>query len=140
MKKILIDTDVLLDVLFDRLPFSVHSAQVLSLCETGKIKGFITPVTGSNLYYLLRQKAEHKKVIKKMNLLLFFIEVFPVDNQIFIQALNSEFKDFEDALQNYAAEASKSVEFIVTRNIKDYSRSKLVVLTPEIFIKMLKDI
>lgn len=136
MKKILIDTDVILDVLLDRLPFSVHSTQILILCETGKIRGFITPVIGSNLYYLFRQKAEHKEVIKKMNQLLSFVDVIPMNKHIFTLALNSEFKDFEDALQNYAAETSKSVEFILTRNIKDYSRSSLVVLTPEMFLKM----
>ena len=58
MEKILIDTDVILDFFFDRKPFSEHAEQIFSLCESKKIKGFITPVICSNTYYLLRQTAK----------------------------------------------------------------------------------
>ncbi len=129
-----------MDVFLDRLPFSVHSSKVIALCEVGKVKGFITPVICSNLYYLLRRTAEHKKVIEQLNQLLSFTDVVLMDKQTVVHALNSEFKDFEDALQNCAAEKSESIEIILTRNTKDYSRSNLVVLTPELFLKMLKSI
>jgi hypothetical protein len=52
-------------------------------------------------------------------------------------AMNSSFKDFEDALQNYSAEADKTIDVIVTRNVKDYKDSTLSVQTPDAFIKML---
>ena len=65
MINVLIDTDVILDFFFDRKPFSVDSAKILSMCETQKINGFITPVIYSNTYYLLRQTAQHDKVIEK---------------------------------------------------------------------------
>lgn len=66
MDKILIDTDVILDFFFDRQPFFEPAASIFSLCELKKVQGFVTPVICSNVYYLLRQTAKHKKVIEKL--------------------------------------------------------------------------
>jgi len=94
MDNLLIDTDVILDFFFDREPFADSAAQTFSLCESGKIKGFITPVICSNTYYLLRQTASHAKVIDKFNQLMTIMEVLSMDRNVIIQALNSGFKDF----------------------------------------------
>jgi predicted nucleic acid-binding protein len=67
MDRILIDTDVLLDFFYDRQPFSIDAAKVLSICELKLIHGYVTPVICSNLYYLLRQNANHEKVIGKIS-------------------------------------------------------------------------
>lgn len=134
MKKILIDTDVILDFFFDRKPFSEYSGQVLALCETGKIKGFVTPVICSNLYYLLRQTATHKKVTEKLALLLSFIDVIQMNRETVLAAINSGFKDFEDALQNFAAQTAGNIDVIVTRNVKDFSKSEISVLLPNDFL------
>ena len=136
MEKILIDTDVILDFFFDRKPFSEDACQILSLCELHKIQGFVTPVIISNLYYLLRQTAKHEKVIENLQQLLTFIDVLVMDKNIVIQSLNSSFKDFEDALQNYSAENNSEIKIIITRNIKDYKSSNLGILTPENFLKL----
>ena len=63
MDKVLIDTDVILDFLFDRKPFSEDAAQILSWCENSKIQGFVTSIVLSNIYYLLRKTAKHEKCI-----------------------------------------------------------------------------
>ncbi len=135
MNRILIDTDVILDFLYDRRPFSDDAALILSRCETGQIQGFVTPVIISNLYYLLRRSASHRKVIDTLRKLLIVIGVIPVDGQVVTQALHLDFKDFEDALQNYAAENSGTIDVIVTRNTKDYKNSNLAVFSPESYIK-----
>jgi predicted nucleic acid-binding protein len=136
MTKILIDTDVILDFFFDREPFSESAAKMLSLCESKEIKGFITPVIVSNVYYLLRQTAKHEKVIEKLKMLVSITEILVIDRNAIVQALNSEFKDFEDALQNYSAELNNEIDIIVTRNVKDYKNSVLGVMTPDNFLKM----
>ncbi|HPH16375.1 MAG TPA: PIN domain-containing protein [Bacteroidales bacterium] len=136
MEKIVIDTDVILDFFFDRKPFSDHASQILSLCELQKIQGFVTPVIISNIYYLLRKTAKHDKIIANLKELLTFVEVLEMDKNIIIQALNSPFKDFEDALQNYAAESNLDIKIIVTRNIKDFKSSTLGVITPENYLKL----
>jgi predicted nucleic acid-binding protein len=135
MQKVLIDTDVILDFFFDRKPFSDHAAQILALCESNEITGFITSVIISNVYYLLRQTAPHEKVIKKLVQLTSITEVLTTDKTIIIKALNSGFKDFEDALQNFSAEISGDIDIIITRNIKDFKNSSLGILTPENYLK-----
>ena len=135
MTKILIDTDVILDFFFDRLPFSENSAKILSMCESKEISGFITPVIISNVYYLLRQTAKHEKVIEKLKLLISITEILVINRDAIVQALNSDFKDFEDALQNYSAEINQEIEIIITRNTKDYKNSSLSVMTPDNYLK-----
>ncbi len=137
MKKILIDTDVILDFFFDRKPYSDNSATILSYCEQGLLEGFITPVIISNIYYLLRRTAKHEKVIEKIKQLLTIIHVLQMDRLVVEKALNSEFKDFEDALQNFAALNNGEIEVIITRNVKDYKKSEIGALTPEIFVKLI---
>jgi predicted nucleic acid-binding protein len=135
MNNVLIDTDVILDFFFDRKPYSESAARILSLCESKTIKGFITPVICSNIYYLLRQTARHEKVIEKLSQLMTILGVLLIDRDVVIQALCSGFKDFEDALQNYAAIRSGYINVIITRNVRDYSKSDIGVMTPESYIK-----
>ena len=138
MKKILIDTNVILDFFFDRKPFSENSSIILSMCERKHIQGFVTPVIISNSYYLLRRTAQHDKVIDKLKQLLSITDVLKMNKQIIENALNSDFKDFEDALQNFSAVSNGDVDVIVTRNVKDFKKSEIAVLTPESFLKLTK--
>lgn len=135
MDKVLIDTDVILDFFFDRKPFSEIATQIFSLCESNELKGFMTPVIYSNVYYLLRQTAQHGKVIDKLKQLLLITDVLQMDKDVIMNALNSGFNDFEDALQNFAAMEYGEIDVILTRNLKDYKKSEIGVLTPETFLK-----
>ncbi|MFY7665768.1 type II toxin-antitoxin system VapC family toxin [Flavobacterium sp.] len=135
MDNVLIDSDVILDFFFDRAPFAEHATAIFTLCENKQIKGYTTPVIISNVYYLLSKIAKHELVIEKLKQLLRIIDIAQVNKEVLIEALNSKFKDFEDAIQNYTAENSNSINIILTRNIKDYQNSKLAVLSPEMYIK-----
>jgi len=136
MNRVLLDSDVILDLFLDRKPFSDFSVEVLFLCESGKIDGYVTPVIVSNCYYILRKSAKHSAVIQKLKQLLSIVNVLAMDSQSVLKSLDSDFSDFEDALQNYSAELS-GLNAILTRNIKDYKNSKLAILTPEHFCKAL---
>ncbi len=135
MDHVLLDTDVLLDFFFDRKPFAEYSAEVLNLCADKEIKGFTTPVIISNVYYMLRKTAKHNLIVEKIKQLLNIIDIVKIDKTSVIDALNSEFKDFEDALQNFSAMEHGQIEIILTRNLKDFKKSKLVILTPETYLK-----
>lgn len=135
MQRILIDTDVILDFFFDRKPFSDEAAKVLSLCESRDIKGFITSVIISNVYYLLRQTSTHEKVVEKLSQLISITEVLVIDKEVIVRALKSNFKDFEDALQNYSAELNGQIDLIITRNTKDFKNSSLGIMTPGNYLK-----
>jgi predicted nucleic acid-binding protein len=134
MKKILLDTDVILDFLLDRKPFSDHALQVLLKCENKELQAFVTPVIVANTYYLLRQKASHAYVIEQLKQLLKIISVLSIDQKQVISALDSKFTDFEDALQYFSALHHTKVEAILTRNGKDYKHSELPVFTPHEFL------
>ena len=135
MDRVLIDSDVILDSLFDRKPFAEYSTAVLSMCESGEISGFLSPLIYSNVYYILRRTAKHEKIIEKLKQLLEITEVLQMDRHVIEKALNSRFKDFEDALQNYSAVNSGNIDLILTRNLKDYKKSELGIFTPETYIK-----
>ncbi|MCK7589266.1 PIN domain-containing protein [Subsaxibacter sp. CAU 1640] len=135
MDDVLIDTDVLLDFFFDREPYSQYAAQVLNLCEEGKIKGFTTPVVISNVYYLLRKIGKHHLIIEKLKQLLTIIDIADMDKKVVLNALNSDFTDFEDALQNFSALENGKIRVLLTRNIKDFKKSTLAVMTPETYLR-----
>ena len=135
MDKVLIDTDVLLDFFFGRKPFAEFAAEILNLCEENKLKGYTTPVIICNVYYLLRKTANHDLVIEKIKQLLTLIDVLIMDKEVVLDSLNSGFKDFEDALQNFSAVKNGKINIVLTRNIKDYKKSDLAVLTPETYLK-----
>jgi len=135
MDNVLIDTDVLLDFFFDRKPFAEFSTEILNLCEEKKLMGFTTPVIISNVYYLLRKTAKHDIIIEKLKQLLNIIEIIKMDKNAVLDALNSNFKDFEDALQNFSATDNGRISIILTRNIKDFKTSELAILTPETYLK-----
>lgn len=135
MNRVLIDTDVILDFFFDREPFSADAAKVLSLCEAREISGFLTSVIISNVYYLLRQSSTHEKVIEKLTQLITITEVLITGKDAILKALNSNFRDFEDALQNYSAELDGQIDVIITKNIKDYKNSALCIMTPGNYLK-----
>ncbi|HLS31758.1 MAG TPA: PIN domain-containing protein [Flavobacteriaceae bacterium] len=97
MDKILIDTDVLIDFFFDRKPFAEYSTEILNLCANKEIQGFTTPVIISNVYYLLRKTAKHNIIIEKIKQLLTIIDIVEMNKSVVLNALNSEFKGFEDA-------------------------------------------
>lgn len=138
MGKILIDTDVILDFFFDRQPFSEEASQILSLCESKKLNGFVTPIVISNIYYILRKTAKHEKVIEGLKSLMDIVDVAVITKNTIVDALNSNFKDFEDALQNFSALDKKDINIIITRNIKDYKTSSSSVMTPETYLKTIK--
>ena len=135
MDNVLIDTDVILDSFFNREPFAEFSTEILNRCEQNKLNGFTTPVIITNVYYLLRKAGNHQIVIEKIKQLLSIIDIVRMDKQVVLNALNSEFKDFEDALQNFSAIENGEIKIILTRNIKDFSKSKLAILTPETYLK-----
>ena len=135
MDKVLLDTDVILDFFFDRQPFSEFAAEVFSLCENKEIIGYVTPVIISNVYYLLRKTAKHDIIIERLKQLLNIVEVAEMNKEVVLDALNSKFKDFVDALQNFAAKNSNEIQIILTRNIKDFQNSNLAIITPEMYLK-----
>ena len=135
MDKVLIDTDVLMDFFFDRKPFAKYATELINLCAEKNVEGFTTPVIIANVYYLLRKTANHSITVEKLKQLLTIIEIVSIEKNAVLDALNSDFKDFEDALQNFSAVENGEIKIILTRNLKDFKKSELAILTPETYLK-----
>jgi predicted nucleic acid-binding protein len=137
MKRVLFDTDVLLDFLFDRKPFSDQTLTLLLACQEKKIIGYLTPVIFSNMYYILRQQASDAYVKEKLGLLLSIVRVLPMNEQTVHLAINSSFKDIEDAMQYFCALKNANIDAILTRNTKDYKKSVIPVFLPSEWLSVM---
>ena len=128
--KVLIDTNIVLDVLCNRKDFVENSSKVFKLCETKKFEGYLSAISVPNIAYILRKELSIKKlksIIVKLNIIFSIIELKPND---LILATDLDFKDYEDALQSVCANRIKA-DFIITRNTKDFKNSPIKAITPE---------
>lgn len=128
--KVLFDVNVILDVLLARKEFVEVSASLMGKVESGKLSGYLCATTVTTLDYLLLKalnKSQARDVTKK---LLELFQVADVNERVLQLSVNSNFGDFEDAVQYYSGQLS-GVDCIVTRNIKDYKNAKLPVYNPE---------
>ena len=136
--KIFLDTDVVLDHLADRQPFAEYAHRLLALAETGRLTLCVSALSFSNLYYLLRKLQGHGDALALLGKLKLLVRVSAVTEAEIQFALSSSFKDFEDAIQHFAAKAEGSISAIVTRNKTDCSASELLVLSPDEFLAQLE--
>lgn len=132
---VFIDTDVILDFLVTREPFSEHAIRLFHKVDTGEIRFFLSATSVTNLYYILRRGASHRKVITGMNQLITMGTILEVNREVIDQAINSSFSDFEDAVQYYCAKQNPGITHLITRNIRDYKGKALIVTTPELLVK-----
>lgn len=138
MKKVFIDTNILLDVLAKRAPFYAASAKVWTLAENGKVTGMISTLSFNNIYYIMRRQSGGGGAKMAIRLLHGIFTTVPPDNQILNQALDSEMADFEDALQFFSA-LHAGAQCIVTRNPDDFPTGHIPILTPEEFLATSKN-
>ena len=129
MKRIFIDTNVIIDVLMQRDGY-LSSARVLALAKNEDITLFVSVLTMANLAYILRKSLKGDSFYAEMRKLSCLVNVADTTNNHFLSALDLQAKDFEDALQYYCA-ISNECDIIVTRNKKDFAFSSISVLTPE---------
>ena len=131
MKKVLVDTNILIDLLADRQPFSKFAIEIFSLAQNNKVKLFTSSHSYAIAHYLLKKYMSEADLRKALISLLDFIELVPIDTTIIKKSLLSKHKDFEDAIQIFAASAVDRVDFIVTRNLKDFKDAGITVLPPD---------
>jgi len=135
MDKILVDTNIIIDLLAKRENFYKPALELFTLADKRKIKLAISSLTFANTYYILSKDLPSPKVREILRKFKLLTKVFPMDDKIIDLSLNSEFKDFEDAIQYYTAIENKN-EIILTRNLKDFKLSKLPVMTAEQYLNI----
>lgn len=134
MKKVFVDTDIIIDLLAMREPHYQFSARLFSKADEGDLKIYVSSLSFSNLNYILSRQYSAAQARKKLLTFKALVTVLSVSDKSVELALNSDFNDFEDALQYFTALEHK-VTTLLTRNLKDYKKANISVLTAEQYLK-----
>jgi predicted nucleic acid-binding protein len=138
-KKLLVDSDIILDLLAERPLFYEDAAKIFTWAYKKKIELHTTAVVLANVFYILRKVNGNEKSKEQIKDLRLLVKILPVDGDIVDMALNSKFKDFEDGLQYYAAK-EQNLFGIITRDVKNYRTRDMVIQTSkEINIELFED-
>jgi len=138
MIHLFLDTNVVIDFLTDRKPFSLLAGKLFDNSEKGEVKLYLSAVSYSNIYYVVKKMSSHKDAIKILNRLEEMTEIIDTSKGTIKNALGSEFKDFEDSIQYFSAKLNSNINGIVTRNGGDFKHSSISILTPEEAIKFVE--
>jgi len=135
MEKILVDTNVVLDLLGKREKFLREAQELFTLADQGEVKLYVSAWTIANTYYILSQQLKTPQVRKVIRQFKVLVDILPVNDKIIDLSLDSDFKDFEDAIQYYCALES-DLRLIITRNQNDFKLSAIPVLSAKEYLGM----
>lgn len=127
---ILVDTNVLLDVLHERKPFSEPAAEVWESVEDGMVDGYVSAISYNNIFYVARKRDGAARALDALRLLRAAFKTVPLDEGIIDRALAVSERDFEDAIQAAAA-IRIAADYVVTRNVDDFQSTGVKAITPE---------
>lgn len=131
MTDIFLDTDIILDFLGDRKPFSKFAKQIFLGSHNGQFKLYTSSNSVTTAYYILCKNVDDKNARSLITDLLDYLQVIPLTEKILRHALKSDFHDFEVAVQHQSALTVENVKFIITRNLKDYKKSQIKAISPD---------
>ena len=135
MTKVFVDTDVCIDLLSGRQPFNKTAELLFSLANKGKLKIYVSSISFSNIDYVLRSQYNANLSRQLIGQFKTLVNVLSVESKTIDLAIASDFNDFEDAIQ-YSCAIENNLTTIITRNVKDYKKATIKVLTPESFIAL----
>ena len=140
MKKIFLDSGVIIEFLTDPAPQTDFITAILTLAEEKRIKVSISPFTYIELYNRYKFKEGHKRIIDKLRKLDLITKSLRVNSKIIKLALNADFKSFETSLDYYIVRGNKKIDAIITNNVDNYTHSKIAIFTPETYLTTLQNI
>lgn len=135
--RVLFDTNVILDVMLDRMPFSEPAGELLTYVEKGDISGFICATTVTTIHYLATKTLGSQPARNHIKTLMKLFDIAPVDRDVIKTALSSKFTDFEDAVVYHAAR-QVGTDAIITRDAKGFKASEIPVYPPAEMLAMIE--
>ena len=132
--RVLLDTNVILDLFLDRAPFADAAAVLWLAHEREQLDAYVAAITPVNLFYIARKLCDEKTARQAVVELLATLNVCTIEQGTLKSALSLPFRNYEDAVQHAAASAT-GLEAIITRNVKDYSAATLPIFMPDDFIQ-----
>lgn len=136
--KVLIDTNIIMDVLANREGFSEPASQIFKLCELGKVQGFVYALSIANIAYIMRKELERSRIEEVISKLALIFTIADMKGDDLKKAAAQPIDDFENALQSVCASRLKA-DFIVTRNLKDFKNSKVMAIKPSELIERISE-
>lgn len=136
MKRVLIDSDVVIDFVLERQPFDTEAKKIFRLIARKTLVAYITSITPVNVFYIGRKIKGQQDTLKAIKRLLDILEVVTADKNLLEKSLSSKITDYEDAVQHACAEA-ENLDAIVTRNLADYKNATIPVYSPTDFLNLL---
>ncbi|MEO7211567.1 PIN domain-containing protein [Mucilaginibacter sp.] len=133
-KHLFVDSDIILDILVDRQPFSMYAEMLLGEIKSNGIRLSTSTLIVANINYILSKKIGKPGAKEGVKRILKIFEIFYLEKDAIESALNGFFTDFEDAIENHIA-IQHGADAIITRNLKDYKQSTIPVLTAEQFLR-----
>ncbi len=137
MKAILLDTNIVLDIALERQGFYDRAKELVEILYLNEIESFITASSVTDIYYILKKKKGHIPTISFLKNFFVFIDIAGVNKEVIFEAMKSEIKDFEDAVQIETAKQN-DIETVITRNQKDFENPGMKIYSPDEFINELK--
>jgi predicted nucleic acid-binding protein len=128
--KVLLDTNIVVDVALERQPFVENSEAVISLVEQRQIEGYISASSFGDLYYIIRKEKGRELALEFLREIVTVCQICTVDTAAINIALSTNFRDFEDAIQ-YSTAVVNQLDGIVTRNPQDFPVTIPRILTPD---------
>lgn len=133
MNRPFLDTNILLDLLGERKPFYEAAAKISTLADLKEITLVASPLSFTTVEYILSKYESSQSVLNKLRKFKIICEVCEINEETIEKSLNSNFKDFEDAVQYFAA-LNANCNVIITRNGKDFKNSNLPIMTAEEYL------
>lgn len=131
MKKLFLDTNIIVDLIADRKPFSKYAIQIFQKAEVKEVQLYTSSHSIATTHYLLKKYLGEKELRDTLFNLLDYLIVISVDVDILKKGLRSTHRDFEDAIQILSASSIENMDYIVTRNTKDFKTSEIKALNPD---------
>ena len=138
MKYFFLDTNVVIDVLANRAPFSDDAASLLDYAEKGKVSLFISALSYSNIYYILRKTCTHKELMSLLRDIEGITTTLDVTGEMIRESITSGHKDFEDSIQLNTALSDKRIQAIVTRDPQGFKTKEIAILNPKEALSMIE--
>ena len=135
--RILLDTNIVLDIALGRVPYLSDSADVFKEIDNESIYAFVTATTITDIYYVAKREKGHPITIDFISNLIEIVDVIGIDREIVKASLISDFADFEDAIQSVSSRLN-GIDYIITRNHKDFIKSEISAVSPKELLALLK--
>ena len=136
MKKVFFDTNIMIDVLGRREMFCLPSLQIMSLADRGLLRVYVSALSYATASFILGRDNKELDILREFSKFMKITTTTPVDYLIIEKSIESKFKDFEDAMQYFSAK-NEDIDYIITRNKRDFSASDIPVYEPQEFIDTL---